>query len=196
MFRRPALTEIDKKFLKKSIFSRDKLPIVSFEKMIALFKRTRLYKLTVFIRILFIVFLVTSVLIDNYLGSTRVETVLKKNREVHQSSSKYGPTRKYYVYVIKTNFETYSIHQDAQGGSIQLDDSLIIERNVFGKPIYYSKIGSKFKFSLPIDDRYYLLLFLTFLSFLLLKFRFQYNIVCLILISCFNIFAFTTYFVN
>lgn len=89
--------------------------------------------------------------------------------------------------MIKTNFETYSIHQDAQGGSIQLDDSLIIERNVFGKPIYYSKIGSKFKFSLPIDDRYYLLLFLTFLSFLLLKFRFQYNIVCLVLISCFNI---------
>ena len=111
-----------------------------------------------------ILFFVVLLLHDKY-GSSRDEIVLSRNVESYINTTRRG-SHKVTTLTIETDFKSYtSEFVDKYPPSFNTGDTLTIERNIFNKPIYFTKSNWHFKywiFTNPIY--YYVILFLTLIS--------------------------------
>ncbi len=116
-------------------------------------------------RLIYIILFFVVTLLNDKSGSFRDETVLSRNVESYINTSRRGSYR-VTTLNIETNFKNYtSEFGDKYPPGFKTGDTLIIERNIFNKPIYFTKSNWHFKywiFTNPIY--YYVILFLTLIS--------------------------------
>lgn len=116
-------------------------------------------------RLIYIILFFVVLFLHDKSGSLRKETVLNKNIESYTRTTRRGSYR-VTTLSIETNFKSYvSEFGDKYPPSFNIGDTLIIERNIFNKPIYFTKSNWNLKywiFTNPIY--YYIILFLTLIS--------------------------------
>lgn len=93
------------------------------------------------------------------------ELVLERNVESYKVYSRQGS---YWVTELnfRTNHDRYcSKFRDSGAPAFKINDTLMIERNIFGKPIYFTKDSWPLKYSIDLSSLLYsLILFLTLVS--------------------------------
>lgn len=115
--------------------------------------------------IYFTLFIVVALTYHNSKGS-RKETLLEKKAETITAVSKLGFQSLTTLY-LETNEGSYSSNiGDIFLPPLNKNDTIIIERNMYNKPISFSKEGWNVKYSIDANFVfYYIILFLTFISF-------------------------------
>lgn len=98
-------------------------------------------------------------------GEQREEIVMNKKIESYISSSRYGSTKITTLY-IETNYGNYTSNLgETRPPNFESGDKIVIEKNIFYKPIYFSKAGWHYKYGLYTNFTYYfIILFVTLLS--------------------------------
>jgi hypothetical protein len=98
-------------------------------------------------------------------GSFRDEIVLNKNIESYTNTTRSGTYKVTKLY-IETNFKNYTAKfGDNYPPNFNVGDTLTIERNIFRKPIFFSKSSWNVKYWIHSNFiYYYIVLFLTLMS--------------------------------
>ena len=99
-------------------------------------------------------------------GEQREEIVMNKKIESQTTTSRTGSIKITTLY-IETNYGNYTSNLgENRPPDFKSGDKLFIERNIFNKPIYFSKTGWYLKYGLQTNFTYYfIILFITLISF-------------------------------
>ncbi|MFN7910411.1 MAG: hypothetical protein ACK5QC_01225 [Bacteroidota bacterium] len=120
---------------------------------------------TWFIRLIYLILFVIVLIFNDKSGNTRPEIVQDKKIESYTSVSRRG-SAKITTLFFTTNFERYT--SNIGGISIPafgVGDTILIERNIFNKPIYFTKQGWYLKYGIDVNFIcYYIVLFVSLIS--------------------------------
>jgi hypothetical protein len=128
------------------------------------YRKTPLFIAAWVLRLLYIALFFMVLMFEEKSIGYREEVVLEKNTETYMS---YGRRR---VSITETTFETkYNTYSSKLTGNppppFRTGDTLLIERNIFYKPIYYTKKGWLLKYPVYFNWIWYaVILFFTFVS--------------------------------
>lgn len=118
------------------------------------------------IRIIYFTLFMVVALTYHHSKDSRKEKLLEKKGDTISVVSKLGLQSLTTLY-LKTNEGSYSSNVgDIFLPPLNNNDTIIIERNIYNKPISFSKEGWNVKYSIDANFvLYYIILFLTFISF-------------------------------
>ena len=148
-------------------------------------------------RLIYIILFFVVLFLHDKSGSFREETVLNKNIESYTSTTKRG-SYKVTTLTIETNFKSYvSEFGDKYPPSFNIGDTLIIERNIFNKPIYFTKSNWNLKYWIFTNPMYYyIILFLSLISLFFNDGLDRFTDKILLIIWSANIIAIAFYFLT
>ncbi|MES2130784.1 MAG: hypothetical protein V4506_00455 [Bacteroidota bacterium] len=131
-----------------------------------LYRKSAFFRSAWAIRLLFIALFVLVAVFFNKTTRSKKEKILSSHVESIKTVSGHG-TYDLTTLFLQTNVESYSSNfTDFAIPVLNVNDSIHVERNFFGKPIYFTNPGWNWKYS--IDSTFYLyfaILMLTFISF-------------------------------
>jgi hypothetical protein len=129
------------------------------------FRRSFIFIATWTVRLLYFALFILVLIFHNKIGSLQNEIVQEKNIESYTSTSRRG-TRKVTTLYLKTDRDSYTSNiGDTRLPPFNAGDTIIIERNIFGKPIYFLKENWNWKYGIDVNFvYYYIVLFITFIS--------------------------------
>jgi hypothetical protein len=149
-------------------------------------------------RLIYIILFVVVSFLHDKSGSFRDETVINRNVESYINTSRRGSSNRVTTLTIETNFKSYtSEFGDKYPPAFNIGDTLTIERNIFNKPIYFTKSNWHLKywiFTNPIY--YYVILFLTLISLFFNDGLDRFTDKILLIIWSANIIAIAIYFLT
>ncbi len=143
---------------------------------------------------LYLSFLTVAYFLDDRFSNQQLEEAQWVKHTQVETYRRYSK-RIYYSFEIKTNTDTYFLSDREYGINVQQGDKIIIERNLFGKPIYYTKFGWHNKFRLDLFWAYQWIFWLTLLSLIFKYWNFAYWTYFLVLFSLIDTIALIAYFV-
>jgi len=196
--RKRTLTPEEQKKYSKEIAQKKKAEEEEHKLLNKKFRKSLFYISSLTIRFIFITLFFIVLFCHEITGSAREEIVTAKDFANNLSVGKYGRTNKTKMLYLETDRGEYNI--DVKGQFIppfETNDTLLIERNILGKPIYFTKSGWPLKYSIPLNFLYYcIVLVFTFFSLFLNDGpgKFIYGI--LILAMMLNIIAISGYFLS
>lgn len=117
-------------------------------------------------RLAFLILFIIVAVFYNKHGESREEIVKNKNTETYTKASKGGGSYQETTLYIETDYSDYVSKFGDIKPHFNIGDTLIIERNIFKKPIYFTKNNWDTKY-LIIKKYYffYIMLFITLISF-------------------------------
>jgi hypothetical protein len=119
-------------------------------------------------RILYFTLFIIVCIFNRSSGSITEEVLVNVNKEIYKTSARGGPRTKVKLY-LETNNDSYSHTANISEYSVPdlyPNDTIEIERNIFGKAIYFSKPGWRVSYGVDFNFQfYYIILFVTFVSF-------------------------------
>jgi hypothetical protein len=158
-----SLTDEERNKLRKFLFLREKADREEEDRENETFKKSGWYKFSLSVCFLYLSFFIFIYFLDDRFGNRQLEEVqLVKGTQVetyHRYSKRIS-----YSFEIKTKIDTYYVTDSDYDIFIEHGDKIIIERNLFGKPIYYTKIGWYNKFPINPNWVYYLIYALTLMA--------------------------------
>lgn len=160
-------------------------------------RQSLLYKFSLLIRFFYIILLSLNLICADFLSQQQEEIVVEAYEEhVASVSSNTGRISALYTNHILTNIDSYTIYGKVANSTFEKDDIIVIERNLFGKPIYYSKTNEEYKYPINISRMYYIILFWTILSLLIFFTSFKASKKLIIFISIIDLLASIVFFVS
>lgn len=146
-------------------------------------------------RVVFIVLFIIASVLHNKPYSTTKEIVVSKYTESYISRTKSGSFRMTDLH-IETKFQNYlSKFKDKSPPDFNVGDTLLIERNIFTKPVYFTKSDWNSKYWIRFNFiTYYIILFLTIVSLFFNDGLDRFTDKILLIIWSLNIIALVMYF--
>ncbi len=133
---------------------------------IRIYKKGWLYRSTFSIRIVYLTVLIVALFFDDTLSTQRKETVKSVFLDHLTYHSKTRSSHSVTTLEFSTENDDYEVYDGIS--NLQKGDKVIIERNLFGKPIYYMNLSAGQKYEIDISRMYYIIFFTTAVSFLLI----------------------------
>lgn len=129
------------------------------------FHRSFIFLTAWFIRLIYFVLFIIVIFFNDKSGDTRPEIVQDKKIESYTNVSRRGST-KITTLFFTTNFGNYTSNiGDTRIPVFGYGDTILIERNVFNKPIYFTKQGWYLKYGIDVNFAYYyIVLFVSLIS--------------------------------
>lgn len=160
-------------------------------------RQSLLYKFSLLIRFFYIILLSLNLICADLLSREQEEIIDEAYEEhVASASLRTGKVSALYTNHILTNVDSYTIYGKVANSTFEKGDIIVIERNIFGKPIYYSKINEEYKYPINISRMYYIILFWTIISLLLFFTSFKASKKLIIFISLIDLLASIVFFVS
>lgn len=129
------------------------------------FRRSFIFIATWAVRLIYFTLFILVLILNDKTGSFQNEIVQDKKVETYTNVSRRG-TQKITTLYLKTDHDTYTSNiGDIRLPAFNIGDTLVIERNIFGKPIYFLKDEWGYKYGIDVNFAlYYIVLFITFIS--------------------------------
>jgi|GEM_PF-1786626 len=132
------------------------------------YRKTPLYVLARALRLLSMLFFLCVLLFNEKSGSYREERVLENDSEVYYKrvTGRYSSGEKRKVTIISVSTDDGNYSSDFGTSSVpafKVGDTLLVERNIFNKPIYFSKKGWNLAYSIRTYAEWYVVTFLVVL---------------------------------
>jgi hypothetical protein len=153
-----SLTDEERNKLRKLLLLREKADRDEEDRDNEAFKKSGWYKFSLSLCLFYIAFFIFTYFLGDRFSSRQVEVVQSISHTTVEHYSRYQKRGSTFSFEIKTNIDTYSLSRRKYGVNIEQGDTLIIERNLFGKPIYYFKQTWNKKYRLD-PSRIYSLIF-------------------------------------
>lgn len=146
-------------------------------------------------RMIFIILFIVASVLHSKSYSTRKEIVINKYTDSYISRTKRGTYRMTDLH-IETKFQRYlSKFKNDTPPDFKVGDTLLIERNIFHKPVYYTKSNWNSKYWIEFNFiYYYIILFLTIVSLFFNDGLDRFTDKILLIIWSANIIALIVYF--
>lgn len=146
-------------------------------------------------RVVFIVLFIIASVLHNKPYSTKKEIVVSKYTESYISRTKRGSFKMTDLH-IETKYQNYlSKFKDETPPDFNVADTLLIERNIFTKPVYFTKSNWNSKYWIQFNFiYYYIILFLTIVSLFFNDGLDRFTDKILLIIWSLNIIALVIYF--
>lgn len=151
-----SLTDEERNKLRKFLFLREKADREEEDRDNETFKKSGWYKFSLSLCLLYLSFFIVIYFLDDRFSNTQSEVVQWVSHTQVESYHRYTK-RISYSFEIKTNEDSYSLSGRKYGVAIEEGDTIIVERNLFGKPIYYFKSTWNHKYSLDTSRIYFLI---------------------------------------
>jgi hypothetical protein len=157
-----------------------------------IYKKSWLYISTLTARLFYITFLTVALLLGDTFSTQKKEIVTKTDIEYQTHHGQRGGSYTVSTLRFSTDQDEYVVYNGFL--IIEKGDTITVERNLFHKPIYYSKDNWNKKFGLNISRMYYIIFFITALSFLLTEVLNEKIRKFIIIISIIDLLALVAYF--
>jgi len=130
-----------------------------------IYRKGFLFKAAWIVRSLYIVLFIAVALLFNKATYIKKEIVVDKQVESYKTVSGYGTFENTTLF-LKTNAGKYTSNfTDFDVPDLHTNDTVRVEHNVFGKPIYLTNPGWNWKYSIDSDFKLYcIMLFITVIS--------------------------------
>ena len=190
-----SLTDEERNKLRKFLFLREKADREEEDRENETFKKSGWYKFSLSVCFLYLSFFIFIYFLDDRFSNTQSEVVqwVKHTMDEHVYR---GTNWSSNSFEIKTNVNTYSLGDRGYGLNVEQGDTVIIERNLFGKPIYYTELDWNNKFSLRPNYFYYAIFILTLIALAAWYWKLFLWTFCVKWMGLADLIAFIAYFVN
>ena len=191
-----SLTDEERNKLRKFLFLREKADREEEDRDNDTFKKSGWYKFSLSLCFLYLSFFIFIYFLDDRFSNTQSEVVQwVTHRSVEEYNRRTNGVSYSYSFEINTNEDTYSLSGRNYGVALEEGDTIIVERNLFGKPIYYFKSTWNHKYSLDTSRIYFLIFAFTLGALAARYWHFVIWIYYLKWMSVINLIALIAYFI-
>ena len=125
------------------------------------------FRTTWLIRLIYTILILLQLTIGRISNGFNSEIVVEKSVEHGSSGSRFsGRSQSYSTTYLTTDKDSYTLYYSGVG-DLNSGDTILIERNILNKPIYFTKDKWDNKYEMNLYRLYYVLFGLTIFSFLL-----------------------------
>jgi hypothetical protein len=160
-----------------------------------IYRKSGLFVLAWVVRLAYVILFIFACFLHGKRSSHKMEVVLNKEIESYTYVSAHSAKNGTDLY-IETDYDSYNIDISRMSfPNFNIGDTLLIERNLFGKPIYFGKTGWTVVYSIGIRFGFYFaVLFATLISLAFNNGLDRFTNKLLKLITVTNLFAMGCYF--